>query len=104
MSTALIESEIKRFLRSDTPEVLCLKGKWGVGKTFAWRKWLSEVQDDLTLAATKYAYVSLFGLNSLESLRYSIFESTVTPEHLMTGPSVGTLDKLVRKGFELGRK
>lgn len=104
MSTALVEAEIKRFLRASKPEVLCLKGRWGVGKTFAWRKWLSEVQADSTLNAKKYAYVSLFGLNSLDSLRYSIFESTVTPEHLLTGPSVSTVSALVQKGFDLSRK
>lgn len=104
MSTALIEAEIKRFLREGKPEVLCLKGRWGVGKTFAWRKWLSEVQADATLNAKKYAYVSLFGINSLDSLRYSIFENTVTPEHFLTGPSVSTVDALVRKGFDIGRK
>ena len=104
MSTELIEKEIKRFLRDSKPEVLCVKGRWGVGKTFAWRKWLSEVQIDSTLSAKRYAYVSLFGLNSLEDLRYSIFENTVTPENLLTGPSVSTLDALVRKGFDLGRK
>jgi hypothetical protein len=104
MSTEAIEAEIKRFLSDDKPGVLCLKGKWGVGKTFAWRKWLGDVQRDGALKATRYAYVSLFGLNSLEGLRYSIFESTVTPEHLLTGPNVGTLDALVRKGFDLGRK
>ncbi|WP_294204008.1 hypothetical protein [uncultured Sphingomonas sp.] len=67
MSTALIEAEIKRFLRNDHPEVLCIKGKWGVGKTFAWRKWLAEVGGDGTLKSKNYAYVSLFGLNSLGS-------------------------------------
>lgn len=104
MSTALIEAEIKRFLRHDHPEVLCIKGKWGVGKTFAWRKWLSEVGGDGTLKSKSYAYVSLFGLNSLDSLKYSIFEATVTPEHLLTGPDVSTVNALVRKGFDLGRK
>jgi hypothetical protein len=104
MSTALIEAEIKRFLRDDRAEVLCVKGKWGVGKTFAWRKWLAEVGVDGSLKSKSYAYVSLFGLNSLESLKYSIFEATVTPEYLLTGPDVSTLNSLVRKGFDLGRK
>jgi hypothetical protein len=104
MSTALIEAEIKRFLRDNRPEVLCIKGKWGVGKTFAWRKWLAEIGGDGTLKSKSYAYVSLFGLNSLDSLKYSIFEATVTPEHLLTGPNVSTVDALVRRGFDLGRK
>ncbi|MEG3152928.1 hypothetical protein U1769_23805 [Sphingomonas sp. ZT3P38] len=104
MSTALIEAEIKRFLRDNRPEVLCIKGKWGVGKTFAWRKWLAEIGGDGTLKSKSYAYVSLFGLNSLDSLKYSIFEATVTPEHLLSGPDVSTVNALVRKGFDLGRK
>lgn len=104
MSAAMIEAEIKRFLRDDRAEVLCLKGKWGVGKTFAWRKWLAETGADGTLKSKSYAYVSLFGLNSLDSLKYSIFEATVTPEHLLTGPDVSTVNALVRKGFDLGRK
>ena len=35
MSTALVEKEIERFLASPEPEVLCLRGKWGVGKTYS---------------------------------------------------------------------
>lgn len=104
MSTALIESEIKRFLRDDRAEVLCIKGKWGVGKTFAWRKWLAEIGADGSLKPKSYAYVSLFGLNSLDNLKYSIFEATVTPEHLLTGPDVSTVNALVRRGFDIGRK
>jgi hypothetical protein len=30
-STALVQTEIRRFLRSEDPEVLCITGKWGVG-------------------------------------------------------------------------
>jgi|LADL02.1.fsa_nt_gi hypothetical protein len=104
MSTALIEAEIKRFLSDDRAEVLCIKGKWGVGKTFAWRKWLAESGADGSLKSKSYAYVSLFGLNSLDNLKYSIFEATVTAEHLLTGPDVSTVNALVRKGFDLGRK
>ncbi|WP_324075449.1 MAG: hypothetical protein RSE14_01305 [Erythrobacter sp.] len=104
MSTSLIEAEIKRFLRDDRAEVLCIKGKWGVGKTFAWRKWLADIEADGSLKSKSYAYVSLFGLNSLDILKYSIFEATVTPEHLLTGPDVSTVNALVRKGFDLGRK
>jgi hypothetical protein len=32
MSIAQIEAEIRRFLLTDAPEVLCIKGRWGVGK------------------------------------------------------------------------
>jgi hypothetical protein len=35
MSTAIVRSEIERFLKSPAPEVLCVSGPWGVGKTFS---------------------------------------------------------------------
>ena len=33
MSLSLIEAEIRRVLCTQTPEVLCIKGNGGVGKT-----------------------------------------------------------------------
>jgi hypothetical protein len=33
-STAIVQAEIERFLRSSEPEVLCITGDWGVGKTY----------------------------------------------------------------------
>lgn len=37
MSAELAIKEIQRFLASGEAEVLCVKGRWGVGKTYAWR-------------------------------------------------------------------
>jgi len=34
-STDIVRSEIRRFLRSPDPEVICVTGDWGVGKTSA---------------------------------------------------------------------
>ncbi len=108
MSTEIVKSEIKRFLSSNDAEVLCIKGKWGVGKTFAWRQYLSEAESDKKLHFAKYAYVSLFGVNSLDTLRYSIFENTVSNAKLMSGADVSSLTERwesvrgsVRKGMPL---
>ena len=60
MSSALSKDELKRFLSSDIPEVLCLRGKWGVGKTFALRECLKEAAQAEKIALERYAYVSLF--------------------------------------------
>ena len=62
MSIKVVHEEIQRFLESPNPEVLCLKGKWGVGKTYAWNYYLEEARKNNKLAFKKYAYVSLFGL------------------------------------------
>lgn len=104
MSTALVKAEIERFLKSSDPEVLCVKGKWGVGKTYAWLQFLREVENSAALGLDYYSYVSLFGLNSLEELRYAIFESTVPAGQIINGPTVGTLRSALVRAGTLGRK
>jgi hypothetical protein len=100
----LIEDEILRFLKSEDPEVLCIKGAWGVGKTYAWKKYLEEAETSGELGLGLYSYVSLFGLNSLDDVRFSIFERTVTGHHVVTGPDATTFKDLTAKGTELGRR
>ena len=69
MSLALLEHEIKRFLSVDAPEVICVRGKWGVGKTFAWNRYLAAARDAQAIKLDRYSYVSLFGIGSLDELR-----------------------------------
>ncbi len=104
MSTAIVSREIQRFLASDKAEVLCVRGKWGVGKTFAWRHDLSEAARLGILAKQEYAYVSLFGLNSLDELRYAIFENTVPAAKALTGPTPETFTDRVKEGLKHRRK
>jgi hypothetical protein len=44
VSLDLIENEIRRFLSTDEPEAISISGHWGVGKTFAWRRYLEDAQ------------------------------------------------------------
>ena len=68
MSIRLIENEIHRSLATREPEVICIKGYWGVGKTFAWNRYLEQARNRKNGIALKhYAYVSLFGITSLVS-------------------------------------
>jgi hypothetical protein len=77
MSIKLLAAELSRFLGSTEPEVLCITGKWGVGKTYAWNHYLRQAQNDDKVKLEKYAYVSLFGRNSLDDVRTAIVENTV---------------------------
>ncbi len=104
MSLSLIEAEIRRFLSTPTPEVLCIKGKWGVGKTYGWRKFLADAKRSGTLALDSYSYVSLFGLNSLDDLRFAVFENTVSGENIGASADAATFSKLVEKGSDFGRR
>lgn len=81
-----IEEEIFEFLSSEEPRVLVLRGPWGVGKTFAWQKWLKEASKKNQISLRQYSNVSLFGCNSLDALKAQIFEQ-LTPVS-MIGESV----------------
>lgn len=78
MSVEQVKSQIDRFLRSPDPEVLCIRGHWGTGKTHVWQaaaKALREGKDKVAL--DQYAYVSLFGVNSINQLRAQILQNTL---------------------------
>ena len=105
MSIQLVETEIRRFLSTEEPEVICISGQWGVGKTFAWNRYLRDVQEQGKVALGRYSYVSLFGVNSLDELKYSIFENSVQSSDIGVEPSLETLQsntKAVAK--RIGRK
>jgi hypothetical protein len=74
-STSAVQSEIKRFLQSTDPEVLCIVGEWGVGKTYNWQTTLDRLRNERSVGLMRYSYVSLFGINSLEGLKNSLFEN-----------------------------
>jgi hypothetical protein len=74
-SVELTKAEIARFLRGIDPGVLCVSGEWGVGKTFLWQSVLDSVRNARELGLTRYSYISLFGLSSLDDVKSSLFEN-----------------------------
>jgi hypothetical protein len=105
MAAGLVEKEIAGFLRSPEPEVLCLRGKWGVGKTYAWDTILRQARDAGAIALDSYAYVSLFGRDSLAQLKYAIFENGMPLGEIGTVPTVETFRSNTDALFQrLGRQ
>jgi len=100
MSLQLIQKVLHKFVATDVPEVICLRGKWGIGKTYAWNKLLQEAIANSQVALPLYAYVSLFGLNSIDELRQSIFENLDSTK----GPHLSMKDKLDSFGREAAKK
>lgn len=96
MTTALVKAEIERFLQSPLPEVLCVKGKWGVGKTFAWQQFLKQASLSGNVGLNHYAYVSLFGLSSLDALRNAILENSIASSQVADGPSWDSYEAIIR--------
>jgi hypothetical protein len=90
MSVEVIKDQIFQFLSSEQPEVMAVKGEWGVGKTFSWKKFLKEACDGNKVSLERYSYVSLFGINSLEAFKYTIFENVINKEIIGTEASLET--------------
>jgi hypothetical protein len=87
-----VQNEILRFLASKDAEVLCIHGKWGVGKTHAWNAYLSAAKAlPNGIGLNRYAYVSLFGINSLDQLKHAIFQNTVNRSYIGEEPDIDTL-------------
>lgn len=91
MSKFLIEEQIRKFLISETPEVMAIKGEWGVGKTYSWNSFLKKAREDKIIKLTSYSYVSLFGINNLDTLKYSLFENSIPVDLIGTEPNLATL-------------
>ncbi|MFM5231685.1 hypothetical protein ACET9H_20905 [Aeromonas media] len=75
MSTELVKEQIKRFLSTEKPEVLAIKGGWGVGKTYSWKQYIKEFKGECNLK--HYSYVSLFGIDSIEEIKKSVFFNSI---------------------------
>ncbi len=103
MSINLLTQELKRFIASPQPEVLCITGEWGIGKTFTWNHYLHEAQRERTIGMEKYAYVSLFGRNSLDDVRAAIVENTVDNSSVAKRPDIKSFESSNQSSDELWR-
>ncbi|WP_315766671.1 MULTISPECIES: P-loop NTPase fold protein [unclassified Bradyrhizobium] len=104
MSVKLVKEEIARFLARNVPEVLCVRGKWGVGKTFAWATGLEAAHKENSIPLLRYSYVSLFGVNSLDELKFAIFENVITLSNGVVKANLDTLDAFVNSKIGSWRK
>ena len=71
VTVAIVEEVVKNFLHRSDQEVMVIKGAWGTGKTYTWKKLFEENQGGRAL--TDYCYISLFGISSMTELRAEIF-------------------------------
>lgn len=96
MSVENVKAAIKEFLASPLPEVLCIRGAWGTGKTFNWKE-IARAQRDVPngVSLNEYAYVSLFGLNSIAELKAQIVQSTVVRSQIGDMTDFSTFNKAI---------
>jgi hypothetical protein len=96
MAVELVKQAIRAFLRTSTPQVLCIRGKWGVGKTFIWNDVFTQAKADRAVALPHYCYVSLFGLQSIDEVRQSIFENRIPTNKIKIEPTFESMKRNVK--------
>ncbi len=103
MSVQNVRDALERFLTTDTPQVLCIRGAWGSGKTYTFNDILKDLAHTGRLPLKSYAHVSLFGLNSIAEIKREIVQSTKASDRI--GKPFDPADKLslLEKG-KLGGK
>ncbi|MDN3448310.1 P-loop NTPase fold protein [Psychrobacter sp. APC 3281] len=113
-----IDSRILELVDNNNPFAIALTGEWGIGKTHLWKELRNN--NEKAFSGKKYAYVSLFGLDSLANLKSAIaievhksvgangsiwkkdiLKPTKKVLSSLTGSSIGTTSD-VRIGLNLG--
>ncbi|MEI9406880.1 P-loop NTPase fold protein [Mesorhizobium argentiipisi] len=106
MSTDLVKNQIEEFLRTAKPEVMCIRGNWGTGKTYNWQTAIKSLRDDPeAVKLNQYAYVSLFGVSSVNQIKAAILQNTVTRDmigDLITSESIKSTLQKGERGFKAG--
>jgi hypothetical protein len=95
MSVESVRAEIGKFLGRPDPEVLCVRGKWGVGKTHLWRQEYASAKAAKRISLPYYSYVSLFGVNSLDELKLAMFENVQSTALSEDKSGLQSLDSLM---------
>ncbi len=98
MTVATVKSVAERYLKNSKPEVLALKGAWGVGKTYTWNQIVESHKNDTGLKY--YCYISLFSVSSISQLALSIF--TKTKEIKLVGNKIDA-NTINKHWFALGK-
>lgn len=65
-----IKNTLINFLSDDSARVAILKGEWGIGKTYFWNELLAKSASEVSCKS--YAYISLFGVVSLDDIKTQI--------------------------------
>ena len=77
MSVPPVNEVVSSFIRDNANDLLVLRGRWGVGKTYFWNTLISEASKKGEIEYGHYSYISLFGINSVEELRNAIIAGRV---------------------------
>lgn len=90
MSIQKIKPVLEAFVRDEGNDLLVLRGRWGVGKTFFWQTLMDYASRNNRIGTSHYSYVSLFGINNLEELKNAILAGRVEAADIKRKTSTST--------------
>ena len=69
-----LEKRLIDLIDEESSFAIALTGEWGIGKTYFWKEFYKK--NHTNLEVNKYSYVSLFGIDSIDALKFEIALST----------------------------
>ncbi len=75
MSLAVVKSRLDELIVNNRARVMLMTGGWGGGKTYQWNQAIQRKHGCAQLE--RYAYVSLFGVNSLAEVKRRVAEESI---------------------------
>jgi hypothetical protein len=90
MTTAMARQSLTDFVTDQRASAIALTGPWGSGKTWTWNRVIEGTAASNPPPFKRYAYVSLFGLDSMAELKAALFENAVPPGHVADGATTAT--------------
>ncbi|HRI02572.1 MAG TPA: hypothetical protein PLL77_02410 [Pyrinomonadaceae bacterium] len=69
MSFEDIKTRLEDLISNARPDVVIIRGLWGVGKTYFWKNLVEKLVALKRLGLPEYAYVSLFGVGDIETVK-----------------------------------
>jgi hypothetical protein len=106
MSIKEVKSTIEGFVQNGNNDLLTIKGAWGVGKTHFWRETVRNLSQKAKIGPEHYSYISLFGIDSVETLKNSIIANQVPSTSVDKDPnlSIGVIISKIKNVFKHGEK
>ena len=105
MSIQTVKQRVLNFLSAPSPGTMSIRGAWGVGKTHAWKEYIVLAHSKNKLKNSRYSYVSLFGINSLQDLKFQIFQQAISTKMIGEEVTIKSFrENVLQLSESIGRK
>ncbi|CZE47458.1 ATP-binding protein [Campylobacter geochelonis] len=97
-NTEQLKEKLIKKLKSDNAMTIAINGKWGVGKTYFWNKFIENHKSDFK----KVAYVSLFGKNTLDDIKNDVLVQVSMLKKITESKLIKNIKPTINRVFKSG--